>query len=59
MEYPMRTSNKGSKKGMAKASGHPSTVAHDEHVGSSNSDGIRFKVHDHPDMSVVRGPEKR
>ena len=62
-DYPMRTSNKRSEKGMAKASGHPTTVAKEEktgmHVGSSDGDGIRFKVPDHPDHSVVRSPEHK
>ena len=58
-DYPMRTSNKRSEKGMAKESGHPMTVKSEMHVGSSDGNGIRFKVHDHPDMSMVRSPEKR
>ncbi len=60
---PMRGENKRSEKGMAKASGHPTTVAKDEksgmHVGSSDGDGIRFPVHNHPDHSIVRSPERK
>ena len=51
--------NKQSKAGMATNSGkggQSNTVHSVEKVGSSNSNGIRFPVHDHPDLSKVRGP---
>lgn len=50
--------NKRSEEGMAKESGHPKTVEQIEYAGSPAGHGIRFKVHDHPDKSVVRTPEK-
>jgi hypothetical protein len=44
--------NKSSEKGMAKASGHPRSVAEDE-------DGVVFKLpKDYVDHSVIRTPEK-
>jgi hypothetical protein len=53
--------NKASEKGMSHAhSGKGgSTVRHDEYAGSHGGHGIRFKVHDHPDKSVVRTPQKK
>ena len=58
-KYPMRTSNKASMKGMAKESGHPETVASEMRVGSSGKHGISFPVHNHPDLSNVRSPDRK
>jgi hypothetical protein len=56
-KMPGKPENRESKKGMAKESGHPSSVKSIEHVGSSSSHGIRFKAFgDHPDKSKVRSP---
>jgi hypothetical protein len=58
-KYPMKSENKRSMKGMPKESGHPSTVAKDEKVGSSDKNGIRFGYFsEHPDKSVV-SPERK
>jgi hypothetical protein len=62
MKMPGKAENKIIAKGMAKAhkqSGDKSVGAMEMgnkgHVGSCNSDGIRFKVpNDHPDKSKVR-----
>ncbi len=51
--------NKASVKGMKHESGHPHTVHQDEYAGSPGGKGIRFKVHDHRDLSNVRSPEKK
>jgi len=54
-KYPMRTSNKMSEKGEAKGHGaHPAEKISKMTVGSSDGNGIRFPIHDHPDKSVVR-----
>jgi hypothetical protein len=60
-KYPMKGSNKSSMKGEAKASGGAGkgSIKSMEHVGSSDSDGIRFKLHDHPDFSKVRSPDSK
>ena len=56
----MKGENKASEKGMAKESGHPSTVAHLEYAGSpghKESGGTKFKMpkdHEVSDHSRVR-----
>lgn len=55
---PGKPENKQSMKGMAKESGHPSSVKSIEKIGSSGGHGIRFGAFkDHPDKSKVRGPK--
>lgn len=56
---PGRAENKLSEKGMAKGHGkrEKETVHADMCVGSSNGDGVRFKVPNHPDKSVLKSPE--
>jgi hypothetical protein len=58
-EYPMRTSNKRSEKGIAHPSGHPTSVKSEMRVGSSGSHGISFPIPNHPDHSKVRSPERK
>lgn len=52
--------NRQSEKGMYKGKGkrEKETVKEDMHVGSSDGDGVRFEVHDHPDKSDLHSPEK-
>jgi len=52
---PGKPENRMSEKGESHAKGSrgSETVKSIEHVGSSNSHGIRFKVHNHPDKSEV------
>lgn len=47
--------NKQSERGAPKHEdrGQPKSIKSEEHVGSSDGNGIRFKVHNHPDKSVV------
>lgn len=47
-----RQSMRGDPKGMDK--GQPKSIKSEEHVGSSDGNGIRFPIHNHPDLSVVR-----
>jgi hypothetical protein len=58
LEILMSQKNQGNKQSMkGEARGHgkqAESIKSEEHVGSSNSDGIRFPLHDHPDKSVVR-----
>lgn len=60
---PGKRENKESVKGMMSRMGNQAgakSIKSMEHVGSSDSDGIRFKAFsDHPDHSVVRSPEKK
>lgn len=51
---PGRPENRASEKGESHAKAHGSeSVKSIEHVGSSTKDGIRFKIHNHPDKSEV------
>jgi hypothetical protein len=54
---PGKPENKWSEKGEAKGHGkHPAekvSKIESEHVGSSDGNGIRFPLHNHPDKSVV------
>ena len=57
---PGKNENRMSEKGIAKESGHPTTIHKEMKVGSSDKHGIRFGAfHDHPDKSVIRSPEKK
>jgi hypothetical protein len=59
--------NKASMKGEAKThrQAGSGTIRAEEHIGTSKhhagnmGDGIRFKVHNHPDLSVMHTPEER
>lgn len=57
---PGKAENKASERGEARAHGSKGaeSVKSIEHVGSSNSHGIRFKVHNHPDKSEVHSKLK-
>jgi len=54
--------NKQSEKGMMKREDRgqagKGSIKSEEHVGSSDGNGIRFKVHDMPDKSDLHSPEK-
>jgi hypothetical protein len=51
--------NKQSKAGEYRGKGkQKQTVKEDMYVGSSDGDGVRFPVHDHPDKSDLHSPEK-
>lgn len=52
--------NKQSMKGEYKGHGkhEKETVKEDYMVGSSDSNGIRFPLHNHPDKSDLSSPEK-
>jgi hypothetical protein len=50
--------NKQSKQGSDNRKGRQKQTVREDTVGSSDGDGIRFKVPAHPDKSVVRSPEK-
>lgn len=56
--------NKRSEVGMAKSKGGEGreSIKSMEHIGSSDGNGVRFKVQDimnHPDHSNVRSPEHK
>ena len=51
--------NKQSEKGEYKGHGkREKSKVESDMVGSSDGDGIRFPVHDHPDKSDLHSPEK-
>lgn len=51
--------NKASMKGEAKKPKDSGSKSESQYVGSSTGEGIRFPIHDHPDLSKVRGPSER
>jgi len=52
--------NKQSKAGEYRGKGkrEKESVHEDMYVGSSDGNGVRFPVHDHPDKSDLHSPEK-
>ena len=59
---PSTPENRKSEKGMARASGHPKSVAQDEgHAGErGHQSGVVFKIPSgHPDLSCVKTPQHK
>ena len=51
--------NRESERGMAKGKGKREAKTVEElYAGSSDGEGLRFKVHDHPDKSDMSSPEE-